>query len=167
MKTYLSTCVVVLLLFFIVSCEKNEEITQTSNNNVQVQGQLFQSVKPDEYAQSSPRVKRMIDQIDAAVNALNVMSKNKDFTNYEAVISVSKDPDNKFSNSIIISASEDQSNARVGAAPDHKCTICGVSSAYQCINEIQDYMDANHKNELDIHIKRVTIKGDDCVLVTY
>ena len=166
MKYYFSSVITAFFIIALISCEKESDISQKAESPVQAQGQFFHSVSSDEYAKSTPRVKRMIDQIDAAVNALDVLSNNKDFNNYEAIVSVSSDPKNMFSNSIIISASEEKSAARA-AAPDHKCLICGVRSAYDCIDEINDYMDANHKNELDIHIKRVTRNGDKCIELTY
>lgn len=164
MKKSIACIVMFASVLGFLSCEKSEPETVTSSVKTE-QGQLFHSVTAQEYANATALEKRIIDQLDASVNALNIMAKNKDFANYEAIFAVSKDPNAKFSNSIIIARREKVSNANAReAAPDGKCHICGLSSAYSCVREVEKYMESHHTNEIDVHVKRTS---DGCVDVTY
>lgn len=153
-------------LLCIVSCKKNESTMQKSSSNI-AKTELYHSVTDAEYEKASQFTKRLIDQVDAAVNSLNIISKNKSVLPYEAIININKNSKNKLSNFVTIApldeSGDSESNARV-AALDGKCHICGLKSAYNCIDEGEEYMDKNHKDEIDVHVKRTS---DGCVDITY
>jgi len=153
-------------LLCIVSCEKNESAVQKPSSTI-AKTELYHSVTEGEYKKASQFTKRLIDQVDAAVNSLDIISKNKNVLPYEAIININKNSNNKLSNFVTIApldeSGDSESNARV-AAPDGKCHFCGLKSAYSCIAEVEEYMDKNHKDEIDVHVKRTS---DGCVDITY
>lgn len=131
---------------------------------------VFRSVTEKEYQEATPFTKRLIDKIDASVNALNIIEKNSS-VQYEATFIISTDENKIFNSSLVISPIEtNKSNASSNIksfaenAPDGKCHICGLRSAYSCIEEVKKYMDQKHTNEIDVHVKR---GSDGCVDVTY
>ena len=166
MKESIACSVVFALVLGFFSCEKSDPEAATDSMKTE-QSQLFHSVTEKEYAGATLLQKRIIDQIDASVNALNIMAHNKEFANYEAIASVSSDASDKFSNSIIIAPVENvtsQSTSRARMASGGDCHICGVRSAYASVRAAEKYMDDHHKDLLDVHIVR---KADGCVDVHY
>jgi nicotinate-nucleotide pyrophosphorylase len=76
----------------------------------------------------------------------------------EAIISVSKNGDDKFSNAIIIAKSE--INNSLTARTAGSCKVCGVSSAYSCLKKLQKEVSSD---EFDVHVKR----NGDCVTLSW
>jgi hypothetical protein len=113
--------------------------------------------------------RRFIDQIDGAVNALDLLKKNNPNQEYEAILTIDKDPNNKFHNSILIGIVEKkssgmQTDAEPDPVPDGKCHVCGLSSAYNCIKEVEKFMDAKNKDSISATITRT---DDNCVDIIY
>jgi type I restriction-modification system DNA methylase subunit len=104
--------------------------------------------------------KRMINQIDASIAALDVLKDNEDNKDLVAIVSISKNKDDKFRNAIILSKVDK------GEQPDEvlhgSCKVCGIRSAYACLEKIQD--DDSLGNEFDVHVKRL---DDGCVAVSW
>jgi len=154
------------IYFFLgmLSCEREAPKAEKSDTKIE-QGQLFRSVTAQEYAKATPLEKRIIDQLDASVNALAIMAQNNEFANYEAMFTVSTDPSDKFANSIVIAPRENTTVANAQtAAPDGTCPVCGVGSAYSCVGEIREYMDKKHTDHVEIHVHRT---NDGCVDISY
>ena len=157
------------LLIFLVSCTKKDNITNPDSTSISKE-LVFRSVSEKEYQEATPFNKRLIDKIDASVNSLNIIGKNSP-VQYEATFIISLDENKILNNSLVISpieSSQSSTNRQIKSfaesAPDGKCHICGVSSAYSCIKEVETYMDKNHKNEIDVHVTR---SSDGCVDITY
>ncbi len=159
----------VLLILVIPACNTDKEIEpHTEKENLSKISTLFKSVKPEEYKKASYFQKRLINQIDAAVNALDILSQDTHIQ-YEAMVSVSKNVNEKFSNSLLIAPIESShettntKSARVSEA-DGKCHVCGMTSAWSCIKEVEEYMNKKSLDEIDVHVKRTS---DGCVDITY
>lgn len=159
----------VFFLIFLSSCTKNENVSNV-DSTIASKEMVFKSVTEKEYQEATPFTKRLIDKIDASANALNIIEKNSS-VQYEATFIISIDENKIFNNSLVISPIENnKSNASSNiksfseSAPDGKCHICGVRSAYSCIQEVEKYMDQKHTNEVDVHVKRA---ADGCVDITY
>ncbi len=152
----------------IYSCSDDNNVVETKENYNE-KGMLYKSVTSDEYLKATDLEKRFIDQIDAAVNSIDILKKNNPSLNYEAIISIDKDAKNKLTNSIMIGLvdnsldAQSDKNARK-AAPDGKCHVCGLSSAYSCVKEIGQYMDSHHTNTVSATITR---GSDGCVDIAY
>lgn len=156
-------------LIFIISCTKKDNITNIESISTSKE-LVFRSVTENEYQEATPFTKRLIDKIDASVNSLNIIEKNSP-VQYEATFIISRDENKILNTSLVISpiessqiSSSNQKKSFAEKNPDGKCHICGVSSAYSCIKEVETYMDKNHKSEIDVHVKRV---ADGCVDITY
>lgn len=152
-------------LLGLLSCEREEVVKQGAAVEHTQHSQTFRAVTDKEYAEASQLEKRIIDQLDASVNALDIMAKNKDFANYEAVFSVSNQPSNGPMSGVVIAPIEEQNSATTSVATaGGSCHVCGMSSAYSCIRAIGSYMDAHHTNDVNIHAHRT---NDGCVDITY
>lgn len=160
---------ILLLLFATFSCDEKQVVTeyQTTTYSTKDGDVLFRSVSTEDYAKASPLEKRLISQLDAAVNALDILSAQNTKIEYEAIISVSKDIDNKFSNTVIlapISGEKGESslaNARIAAGGS--CHVCGLGDAMECIKKVEKYMDSTGKNEITATVKR----SGKCVDINY
>jgi hypothetical protein len=155
-----------LILISLNSCDKNETQINESISTIETNtssNPIYYSTTKKEYSQATPFTKRLINQVDAAVNSLDLLSREPSTVKYEAIISIHKNPENKFSNFVAIAPVENSSNNLL-SKPDGKCHICGAISVYSCINEVQTYMDARNLDEIEIHVKRST---DGCVDITY
>lgn len=116
-------------------------------------------VTQEEYNSATVFEKRMINQIDASIAALDVLNKNSNNQDLEAIVSISKNINDKFSNAIIISKVETNQTL----APLHgSCNVSGISSAYSCLKTIK--ADKTLKDEFDIHVKR---NADGSVTLTW
>ncbi len=159
---------IALTLFCLVSSCTKEKLLDTKTSYLE-NAAVYKSVTKEEYLQASALEKRFIDEIDAAVNSLEIMKKNNPKQDYEAIVSIDRDPNNKFNNSIIIGIvdhSQDvlKTQAEKDPAPDGKCHICGLSSAYSCIREVEKYMDTKNTNTISA---TVTKTADNCVDIKY
>lgn len=170
MKKYLFLPLVFALL--ISSCNESEVSLEKTNQvtNLNERELLFSSVTHEEYKKASPFEKRLINKIDAAVNSLNILSRDNTDRQYEAIITLSKDADNKFSNSMVIVPLDTSPDAIINAKnagvddPDGKCLVCGLSSGWSCFREVEKYMEEMQKDEIDVHVRR---RSDGCFDITY
>ena len=137
---------------FFISCSDEKDTSTTKIENKLVT-QEFKIVTTDEYNRSTDKEKKLYDKINASVMALDVLKSD----DMEAIISVSKNEDDMFSNAIIIAKSESNNSltARGGS-----CKVCGVSSAYSCLKKMQKEVNSD---EFDVHVKR----SGDCVTLSW
>jgi hypothetical protein len=155
-------------MFLVFSCSNDDNSVETKATYKE-KTLLYKSVTSDEYLNATDLEKRFIDQVDAAVNSIDILKKNNPSLEYEAIISINKDPKNKLNNSIIIGLVDnskdaiESKNARV-AAPDGKCHVCGLKSAWVCISEVEENMDKKHTNTISATITRTK---DGCVDIAY
>lgn len=114
----------------------------------------------EEYNKASDFGKRMINQIDASIAALDVLKDNEDNKDLVAIVSISKNKNDKFRNAILISKIDE------GDQPDNvlhgSCKVCGIRSAYACLEKIEN--DDSLGNEFDVHVKRL---GNGCIAVSW
>jgi hypothetical protein len=155
------------LPFLLFSCTKEKAmVTRTTYLE---NAAVYKSVTKEEYLKASVLERRFIDQIDGAVNALDIMKKNNPQQVYVAIITIDKDPNNKLHNSILIGIAESENNdlktdADVEPAPDGKCHVCGLMSAYSCISEVEKYMNSKNQDSISATITRT---ADNCVDIKY
>lgn len=115
-------------------------------------------VTEEEYNSANDFDRRMINQIDAAIAALEVLKENADNSDLSAIVSVSKNKNNAFSNAIIIAKEELSNDEEVKAS----CEVCVVRSAYSCLKKITN--DESLGDEFDVHVKR---KSNGCVEISW
>jgi hypothetical protein len=157
----------IIISSLLLSCSKEKAlVTKTTylENSA-----MYKSVTKAEYLKASALEKRFIDQIDGAVNALDILKKNNPQQDYVAILTIDKDPNNKFHNTILIGIAESKNtdiktDADAEPAPDGKCHICGLMSAYSCINEVEKYMDSKNQDSISATITRT---ADNCVDIKY
>jgi hypothetical protein len=146
----LLTLLVIISFFIGCSDEKDADKTKIEAS---LTTQEFKIVTDDEYNRSTEQEKKLYDKINASVRALDAL-KSEDM---EAIISISKNGEDKFSNAIIIAKSESDNSLTAKAG---SCKVCGVSSAYSCLNKIQKEVASD---EFDVHVKR----SGDCVTLSW
>jgi hypothetical protein len=147
------------------SCTKDKPLT--TKTSYPENTSVFKSVTKEEYLNATALEKRFIDQIDGAVNALDLLKKNNPQQEYEAILTIDKDPNNKFHNSILIGIVEKKlTNIQIDAEPlpDVTCHLCGLSSAANCIKEVEKIMDAKNQDSISATITRT---ADNCVDIVY
>ena len=149
------------------SCTKDKPLT--TKTSYPENTSVFKSVTKVEYLNATALEKRFIDQIDGAVNALDLLKKNNPQQEYEAILTIDKDPNNKFHNSILIGIVEKKlTNIQIDAEPeplpDVTCHLCGLSSAANCIKEVEKIMDAKNQDSISATITRT---ADNCVDIIY
>jgi hypothetical protein len=136
-----------------VKITNNVEITLNERN-----GKLS-IVTEEEYNSASEFNKKMINQIDASIAALDVLKLNSDNLDLNAIVSISKDLNNKFSNAIIISKIEKNQEDVIVAG---SCNVCGVRSAYSCLKMIN--ADDSLGDTFDVTVTRL---NNGCVKLTW
>ncbi|MBP6054880.1 MAG: hypothetical protein KA527_04510 [Cytophagaceae bacterium] len=168
MKKYQSSLLfATICVLFLFSCTKDKALV-TRTTYLENAG-VYKSVTKEEYLKASILERRFIDQIDGAVNALDILKKNNPQQDYVAIITIDKDPNNKLHNSILIGIAENKNDdmktdADADPAPDGKCHVCGLISAYSCISEVEKYMDAKNQDSISATITR---SADNCVDIKY
>lgn len=168
MKNYLSNWFVATFFALVLfSCTKEKALV-TKTTYIENPG-VYKSVTKEEYLKASILERRFIDQIDGAVNALDILKKNNPQQEYVAIITIDKDPNNKLRNSILIGIAESKIvNIKIDTeaepVPDGKCHVCGLMSAYSCISEVEKYMDAKNQDSISATITR---SADNCVDIKY
>lgn len=168
MKKYQSSLLfATICVLFLFSCTKDKALV-TRTTYLENAG-VYKSVTKEEYLKASILERRFIDQIDGAVNALDILKKNNPQQDYVAIITIDKDPNNKLHNSILIGIAENKNDdmktdADSDPAPDGKCHVCGLISAYSCISEVEKYMDAKNQDSISATIIRT---ADGCVDIKY
>ncbi len=154
-----------LVVFTLTSCEKNEISTNRAEVRVQDNTISYTScVSNDEYVNASSIQKKIINQVDGALAAMELMRRDSSLIELHAIISVSSNAENKFSNSIIVCKEEnleDENLSQKAPSSSRSCKVCGVKSAYNCIDKISKDMES--KKEFDVHVK----KDGDCVILSW
>lgn len=159
---FVSACVALLF-----SCTK--EKTLVTRTTYIENAAIYKSVTKEEYLKATVFERRFVDQIDGAVNALDILKKNNPQQEFVAIITLAKDPQDKLHNSILIGIAESKNDelkkdAETDPVPDGKCHICGLMSAYSCISEVEKYMDAKNQDSISATITRT---ADNCVDIKY
>lgn len=107
-------------------------------------------VSQSEYDSATKFEKRVINQIDAAIAALDVLNKNSFNQDFEAIVSISENSEDKFANGILLSKKE-SSQLNADMVRKGSCEVSS-SSAYKCIKEITKG-EASGDN-LEVEVKR-------------
>ena len=113
-----------------------------------------------EYQSMDELEKRLSDYVDAAVSSLKGMKLNgsKNYSKYQATISISSNVKDKLSNSIAIG----ESDAPPPVNNAQSCTICSIGNAYTCFRRIRTIL----QNGQPLIITVIEVTGD-CVQVTW
>ncbi len=161
----LLTIVTVLLIK-----EKNEKVDNVALSSAYNEI-VFRSVTEKEYQAASPFIKKLIDKIDATINALNIIKADSS-VEYEAYLWISmdvkKEPIQLFKNALLISPIEsEQTDSMDKATSFEKATvkfkICEPRASFALIKAIEAYMIKNKEDGLTISINTL----GDCVEISY
>ncbi|MFV0390766.1 MAG: hypothetical protein ACK5KP_02605 [Paludibacteraceae bacterium] len=148
----------IIVAITLVACDKNDLSTNPAEIKVQDNTISYTScVSMDEYENASSIEKKIINQIDGALVAMELMKRDDSSIELDAIISISSDPENGFSNYMIITKSEpsvrDNLKQDAPAESSHSCEICNVKSAYSCVKQI--IKDTESLTEFDVHVERI------------
>ena len=80
-----------MILILLISCDKNDSQindTVTTNEKTVPSNPIYYSTSEKEYALASPFTRRLINQVDAAVNSLNLLTREPSIIKYEVIISI-------------------------------------------------------------------------------
>jgi hypothetical protein len=164
MKKILYVIVVALMTMF-VSCDKNDMTNNPAELKVQDNTITYTScVSSAEYKNATSVEKKIINQVDGALAAMELMKRDNSTIELNAIISVSLNSENSYSNSIIVSKDEISTQEKVkqnATTSSRSCKVCGLSSAYDCVKKISK--DMASKDEFDVHVKR----DGDCVVLSW
>jgi hypothetical protein len=161
----LLTIVTVLLIK-----EKNEKVDNVALSSTYNEV-VFRNVTEKEYQAASPFIKKLIDKIDATINALNIVKADSS-VEYEAYLWISMDEKKEtiqlFKNALLISPIEsEQTDSMDKATSFEKATvkfkICEPRASYTLIKAIEAYRVKNKEDALTVAIKSV----GDCVEISY
>ncbi len=164
----ISGLLTIVIVLFIK--EKNEKFTEYIHVHKQNEI-LFRSVTEKEYQAASPFIKRLIDKIDASINALNIIKKDSS-VEYEVYLWISMDEKKEtiqlFKNALLISPIESSQADTMDKAtsfekPTMKFKICEPRASFAFIKAIETYMIKNKEDGLTISINTL----GDCVEVSY
>lgn len=156
-------------LLFICSCTNKEKNTNESFTSTKIEI-VFRSVTEKEYQAASPFTKKLIDKIDASINALNIIKVDSS-VEYKASLFISidekKESFNLFKNVFFISPIESNQADSIDKATflksNLKFKICEPRASFAFIKAIEAYMVKNKENELTLSINTL----GDCVEVSY
>ncbi len=151
--------IIAIICSMCISCENDDvETNQVFEKKALIEDGFnfddFRIVSESDYDNAELFEQTIYDKINATVRALSSL---KNYEEMEAVISVSRNEKNYFSNSIIIcmDVGDGESLKKAG-----NCKVCGVISAYKCLAKMQKEIKAQ---EFNIHVKRT--KG--CVKLSW
>lgn len=138
---------------------------QGKTKQAECQPALYRSVTAEEYSNSDVDLRRLIDLVDGAANALLAMQQNGANRDFEAQIMFSTTGNGPFANTVIISHpnQEEQALEAKKRGETETCRICGATSGYDCYKKIKTTLEQEKQEEIDINLK---LDGD-CVVLTY
>lgn len=145
---------VMTVAFVLIGCGQKENTTPVTNDTSGATAKYQSCVTAEEYQQASPIEKKLINQIDATIAALEVMKREDDSDEIVSLITVSLRDDNLLSNMTLIG--KDKASTTEISEMDNSCKVCKEESAYECIKQI-----AAAENELGVYVKN----KDACVEV--
>lgn len=145
----------------------SDEARKPQDNTEQTgsQAALYRGVSAAEYSNSDVDMRRLIDLVDGATNALLAMQQNGANRGFEAQVIFSTKEEGIFANSVVISrpSREEQTNIEASEKESETCKVCGTMNGYDCYKKIKEKMERENKDEIDIDLKL----EDGCVVFTY
>jgi hypothetical protein len=147
------------VMFSLVACVGKGANTQPENVGIEV-GNAFSCVTAEEYANATDLERKIINQIDASVAALEIMAKTYPITELVAMLFISKNDENRFYNSIVIGLNDAGITSK-WAKGVGSCRVCGISSGISCVKQI--IHDMAQVDEFDVLVKR----DGSCYKLTY
>jgi hypothetical protein len=162
-----SVLITIIFTSFLFSCAEEKALV-TKTTYIENTG-VFKSVTKEEYLGASILERRFIDQIDGAVNALDILKKNNPLQEYEAILTLDKDPNNPMTNTMLIGIVEQKNDTKMTDTepeplPNEECQICGVNSAYNCIKEAEKRMNSKGEDTISAIIRK---SSDRCFTIIY
>lgn len=145
----------------------SDEARKPQDNTEQTgsQAALYRGVSAAEYSNSDVDMRRLIDLVDGAANALLAMQQNGANRGFEADIIFSTKEEGIFANSVVISrpSREEQADIEASEKKSETCKVCGLKDGLDCYKKIKKKMEQDNKDEMDIHLKL----EDGCVVLIY
>lgn len=145
----------------------SDEARKPQDNTEQTgsQAALYRGVSAAEYSNSDADMRRLIDLVDGAANALLAMQQNGANRGFEADIIFSTKEEGIFANSVVISRPnrEEQADTEPSEKESETCKVCGAMDGLDCYKKIKEKMERENKDEMDINLKL----EDGCVVLTY
>lgn len=145
----------------------SDDARKTQDNTEQTgsQATLYRGASAEEYSNSDADMRRLIDLVDGAANALLAMQQNGANRGYEAQIIFSTKEEGIVANTVIIArpSREEQADTEPSEKESETCKVCGIKSGYDCYKKIKEKMERENKDEMDINLKL----EDGCVVLTY
>ena len=145
----------------------SDEIQNAQDNTEQTgnQATLYRGASAEEYSNSDADMRRLIDLVDGAANALLAMQKNGANRGFEAEVIFRTKEKGIFANTVVISRPnrEEQDNAETSEEQPETCKVCGAMDGLDCYKKIKEKMERENKDEIDINLKL----EDGCVVLTY
>ncbi len=111
-----------------------------------------------EYGALDASEMQIVDLVNGGIAALKGLNLDGKSANYRAIVTFSAN--NPKMNGIIIAIPEIPLPTERGGS----CNVCGISSAYNCINKVKKWMNDNHTDSVDLHIER---GSDGCAKVSW
>ncbi|HMI07755.1 MAG TPA: hypothetical protein VK528_09440 [Flavobacterium sp.] len=120
---------------------------------------ITSGVSKAEYQSMDGLEKRLSDYVDGAVSSLKGLKLNgsKDYSNYQATISISKNASDKLSNFLGIGPAE---NVPVENA--QSCTACGIAGGAICYKRIRVLL-----NNGQTVVVTVTLNSEGCTVLSW
>ena len=116
------------------------------------------SVTSEEYKTLSTDDQRLADYLTSAIALLNALELNgQKYANYDVDIHFSKDEKNIIMNTVILSQNEGVNKSAKGS-----CQVCGIRSAYKCLDKIKAAFAG--QDDYDIHVHN---DGNGCVTLSW
>ena len=119
----------------------SDEIQKAQNNTEQTgsQAALYRGVSAAEYSNSDVDMRRLIDLVDGAANALLAMQQNGANRGFEADIIFSTKEEGIFANSVVISRPnrEEQADTEPSEKESETCKVCGLKDGLDCYKKIK------------------------------
>ena len=146
----------------------SDEIQNAQDNTEQTgsQATLYRGVSAAEYSKSDVDMRRLIDLVDGAANALLAMQQNGANRGFEAEVIFSTKEKGIFANTVVISRpsrEEQDDNTETSEEKSETCKVCGAMDGLDCYKKIKEKMERESKDEIDINLKL----EDGCVVLTY
>lgn len=149
----------------------SDEVQKEQGNTEQAESQqaLYRSVTAEEYSNSDPDMRRLIDMLDGATNALLAMRQNGAIRPCEATVSYTTETGSEFTDGIIfinlLGTPDSETDKEGGDAPKKEsCMGCSPREQYKCYKKIRSKMKREHLKEIDV---KLVVVNKDCIELTY
>ncbi len=140
----------------VFSCQKEAENvapTESLTNDNSLVREGFLTSRTD-YKTLDAKQKVVADLLNSAVAGLEALNANSEHIDYEAIIILSNNQNDKFSNFVTLAKRDNSSfaNARIAAGCSGSCDVSGFGSTVSCVKAIRDAVDSC--GDLDLSVSK-------------